>query len=102
MELTLLERIVLQSILPKEGDFITFRLIKELRTELSFTEAEIKEFGIRQEGDRLMWDTDKTRPKNIEIGDTVKSIIVNALNKINEDGKVNDENYTLFEKFVNN
>ena len=46
MLLGVVERIGLLQILPKQGDFLTLRIIHELRQSLSFTEEETAEFGL--------------------------------------------------------
>ena len=100
MELTILERIVLLGILPKEANYVTLKIINDLRNELSFNEKEIKEFGIREEGQNVTWNMQKARTKKIEIGERMYEIIVSALKKLDEANKINAENASLYEKFV--
>ena len=45
--LTMGERFVLLSNLPKEGDLVTFKILRKLRETLSPSEAEIKEYGFK-------------------------------------------------------
>jgi len=100
MKLQILERITLQGLIPNEGNYITYGLIKQMRTELSFTEKEIKDCKIVQRGDRVTWDDKKDKPKEIEIPETVLSLIVLALEKVEKEGKLNDNNISLYEKFI--
>lgn len=100
MEFNILERLILQGLLPQESSYVTFRIIKELRTELSFSEKELKDFEIKQEGERVTWNEAKQKPKVIQIGDKAQSIIIDALKKLNEEGKINDNNISLYERFV--
>lgn len=100
MEFNILERIILQELLPREGDYITYRIIKELRTELSFSEDEIKRYHIQQDKDRIIFDSANKETKNVEIGERIKEMIVSALKKLNEEKKINDNNVSLYEKFV--
>jgi hypothetical protein len=102
MKFTVLERIILQEILPKEGDYITFKIIRDLRNELSFTEDEIKKFKIKQDSERITWDEKSELPKDIQIGEKLNSIITDSLNKINGEGKLNSNNISLYEKFIVN
>ncbi len=100
MLLTVQERMVLPSLLPVEGNFLTLKILRELREALSFNEAEMKEFGVEQEGTQVRWDAAKAKEKDITIGDTMKGVVVTALKKLDSDGKLRNEHLTLFEKFV--
>ena len=46
-KLTMGERFVLLNNLPKEGDLVTFKILRKLRETLSPSEAEIKEYGFK-------------------------------------------------------
>lgn len=46
--LTIADRFAILGILPAEGNFATAKLVRELREQLSLTEAEIKEYGVVQ------------------------------------------------------
>ena len=97
MKLHVLERITLMGLLPAESNFITFRLLADLKKDLSFTEKEIKDFKIEQKDGRIFWG--KSKDVEITIGEQMTIIIQAALQKIDKEGKVNDSNISLFEKF---
>ena len=104
MKLSVLERINLMGILPQESNFITFKILTELKNALSFSEKEIKDYKIEQKVDatgagKVYWDSRKEKEKEIEIGEQMNSIIKIALQKVDKEGKVNDGNISLFEKF---
>jgi len=46
-KLTMGERFVLLNNLPKEGDLVTFKILRKLRETLAPSEAEIKEYGFK-------------------------------------------------------
>ena len=101
MKLNVLERINLMGLLPQESNFITFRLLTDLKKDLSFTEKEIKDFKIEQkeiEGQmRIFWG--KSKEVEITIGEQARIIVNTALQKLDADGKVNEGNISLFDKF---
>jgi hypothetical protein len=97
MKLNVLERITLMGILPPESNFITFRLITDFKKELSFTEKEIKTCGITQQDGKVFWK--KSIDKNFTIGEQLLIIIQTSLQKLDKEGKVNDNNISLFDKF---
>lgn len=97
MKLNVLERVTLMGLLPSEANLVTFRILTDFKKALSFTEKEIKDFKIVQKDGRIFWG--KSVDKEIAIGEQVKIIIEAALQKLDKEGKVNDGNVSLFEKF---
>lgn len=114
MKLTVQERLTLGNMLaPLEGDFTTLKLVRKLRGDLSFSDEEFKKFEIKQVpgGDgsvSLTWRTldKKNKPidqeADIEIGEKATDIIVSALSKLNEQKKLRNDHFTLYEKFIEN
>ena len=100
MEFTILERITLQELLPKQEDYVTMKIIRDLRMELSFSEKEIKDFEINQTNSHITWNTVKEKKKKIDIGETAHSIICEALKKADKEKKINEQNISLYEKFI--
>lgn len=100
MELSILERIALLSILPQEGNFVVLKIVNDLRNNLSFSEEEIKKFSIKQENDLVTWDTSILNEKDIQIGEKATDIVVDALKKLNDSGKLTMNHFTLYAKFI--
>ena len=100
MELQIGERLVLISVLPQEGDFTTLKIVRELRESLSFTEEEHKTYEFKQEGNFVIWNKEKDVAKEVKIGEKANDVIVEALKKLNEEKKLRDEHFNLYEKFV--
>ena len=99
MELTVLERLTLLAILPPEGNLRTMRVVHELRQELALTQEEIKEFGVREEGQQIVWDEAKAKAVEIKAGGIRTEIITKALRELNEKEKLTPQHLTLCEKF---
>ncbi len=102
IKLSVFERLVLLNILPKEGNFLTLKIVRQLREGLSFEEKEIKEVDltIDPKTGQATWDTAKDPNKEIEIGREAKKIIVEVLEKLDKDNKLGEQHITLYEKFV--
>ena len=98
MKLDVLERITLLQVLPTEGSYITFKLLLDIKAALAFNEKEIKELGISEKDGRITWK--KSGEKDIEIGEKTREIVESSLKKLDEQGKINGQNITLFEKFI--
>lgn len=104
MELTVMERLVIQNLLPKEANFMTLRLMRVLREDLSFSDEEIKELKFNQEGEMLRWNHEAAESvvKDVEIGETMMNLITKTLKEMDEKNKLTAEHFTLYEKFVEN
>jgi len=97
MKLNVLERVTLMGLLPAESNLVTFKILADLRKALSFSEKEIKECGIIQKEGRIFWK--KSVDKEITFGEQARIIVNTALLKVDKEEKVNEGNYSLFEKF---
>ena len=98
MELTVMERLVLLQILPKEGNLLQLKIVRQLREELSFSEQEHATLNF-QEGDGLInWDQNKAGPKEVELGTKALEMIHKALAELDKAGKLRAEYLDLCEK----
>uniref|UniRef100_A0A6M3XS10 Uncharacterized protein n=1 Tax=viral metagenome TaxID=1070528 RepID=A0A6M3XS10_9ZZZZ len=100
MELTVKERLVLMGMLPKEGNFLTLRLMRKLREALSFNEEEHKQLKFVQNGEQLSWDFTVVVVKDVEVGDVMLDVITKELKNKDKEGKLTEDHITLYEKFV--
>jgi len=100
MKLDVRERLVLLSILPAEGNFVTLKVVRKLKDNLSFSEEEIKQYKFVQGEGTVTWDNSVEQDKMTEIGTQAKIIIQDALKKLDGENKLREEHYTIFEKFV--
>lgn len=102
VDLTLFERFVVMTLLPPEGSYRTLKIIRELQAELATTEEEDKLAGLHDlpggGTDADNWDA--VEPKEIVFGDVAKALVVDALKKLDEEEKLRQQHFTLYEKFV--
>ncbi|MBA7553119.1 hypothetical protein ES705_45706 [subsurface metagenome] len=102
VELTLFERFMVMTLLPPEGSYRTLKIIRELQMELGTTEEEDKLAGLYDllggGTDAENWDA--VEPKEIVFGDVAKALVVDALKKLDEEEKLRQQHFTLYEKFV--
>ncbi len=100
-KLTLAERLTLLNLIPKENNFSTLRIIRTFSKELGISDEEYKEFGIKQEGEKISWDPKNAgKEKEFEIGEIANALIKEALKKLDTDKKLDQIHYTIYEKFV--
>ena len=103
MKLNVLERILLGNMLAgREGNFITLKLIRSFREEISFTEVENKALKFKVEGNVMLWDnTSATSIGEVEfeVGEVVINIIKSVLTELNDKAKLTEQHFSLYEKF---
>lgn len=100
MELTIFERLILLSILPQEGNFMTLKIVRQMREDLSFSEEEHKTLNFKQENDRIVWNQTSEKIKNVSLGEKAIEIIADALKKLDDSKKLTEQHFSLYEKFV--
>ena len=105
MKLNVHDRLMLQSLLPKEGNFINLKLVRKAKEALSFNEEELKALNIKEvvvDGKgRVTWDMQADTPKEVPLGDIIKEIVRKELKHLDETNKLSEDHVGLFEKFVN-
>ena len=105
MKFTVFERIVLSSLLPTEDNFATLKLLRKAKESLSFNDIENQKLNIKQDGGQVLWDIKAAieidnHAAEVELGDTVIQLVVDTLKKLNEEKKLKDEHFSLYEKFI--
>ncbi len=100
MKLSVQERIILAGLLPQEGNILTLRVVNELLSSLGFTEAEHERLQFVTEGTQIKWQQGAVNDKEIAIGDKAREVIVSALKKANEAGKVHISWLPVYDRFI--
>ena len=102
MKLTVLERMTLLGALPKAENYLTMKIVFDLKNDLSLSEAEMKKLKVVQKGDVMQWDDklDDKDPKDVPIGEKATDIIVGALKELDKEKKIEARHMSLFEKFI--
>jgi len=106
-KLSLKDRIALLNILPREGNIVTLRIIRDLQRALSFSEAEISDYAITvaqigtSSNFKTMWNANgKKAVKSVKIGANAESILVERLRDLNEKKLLPLGLLELYERFV--
>lgn len=100
MEFTISERLMLLNLLPKEGDIITLRMVRDLQTDLGFSAEELEALELKQTGERIEWRAEAATPKEVKIPPRAFNLISELLRTANEAKKLNIAQLDLYEKFV--
>lgn len=100
MKLNVKDRLVLLGILPKEGDFITLKIVRELQGLLSFTEEEVKVYKFDTAEGFIKWDAKADVPIEVKIGAKAKEIISDAFKEMDKQKKLTLEHINIYERFI--
>jgi len=100
MKLNVLDRLLLLNILPQEANFITLKIVRNLRNDLSFSEEEHKKYKFVETEGRVNWNPAEDQFKEVHVGEKATDIIVEELEKLDKDKKLTMEHLSLFEKFI--
>lgn len=102
-DLNIMNRLILKGILPKENNFATMRLLKNLNEKLRLTEKEIKDCKIAPlpNGKINFGDPEAIKiTKTIIIDIILVRIIVEEFKKLDREKKITDEMINLYEMFI--
>ena len=99
MKLNVFERLVLLPILPAEGDFLTLKIMRELKESLSMSQTDLDEFEIKQAGEQVTWNEKGNEEREIEIGEKATDIVVESLKALDKEKKLTERHFSLYEKF---
>lgn len=100
MNLSVLERLVTLSVIPKEGDYATLKVINGLRLALSFSEDELAAWEVSSDltTGKTTWKTNGEA--DIPIGEKATDIIVAALKRLDKEKKLPENAMGIYEKFI--
>jgi len=105
MKFTIVERVTLIKILPANESYLTHKIITDFKNAIYLSEEEIKNYEYKEVdvGDgriRIDWNLEKAKEKEVDVGVGLKVIICSVLKTLDEEKKINEENSSLYEKFI--
>jgi len=100
IKLNVMERIMAMNVLPKEGSFVTLKTIRDTTDKLGLKEVELKEFEVKQDGDKVTWNQKGNEEVEIDFGERAIDLMTGALKKLSEENKLTQQQFSLYEKFV--
>lgn len=100
MILSVLERLLLLNILPKEGTITTLKIIRDMKGDLGFSEEEHKVLQFKEEEGMTLWSPAGDQPKEVAIGEKATDIIVKALKDLSSQGKLPEDYIGLYDRLI--
>ncbi len=101
-KLNLHERFIFINLLPREENFTTLRIVRDVKKEIGITNEEYKCYNIVPgENGRVSFNAEKAQEeKEFEIGDIALQLVKTALEKLDKEKKLTEEHFSLYEKFI--
>jgi hypothetical protein len=99
MKLNILQRILIFSILPKEGTLLTMKTLKSLRNKITFSEDDVKEYNIRITDNQYQWDPGKGEDVEFDLTEGEVKFISDGLKELDSQGKITEQYLSLCELF---
>jgi len=93
------ERLVTISVLPKEGNFVTIRMIRTLISRLGLSAEEIKSYEVAEVDGNVRWNANGSLSQPFVFADAEIDLIKKSLKKLDEENKLNQDTFLVYEKF---
>ena len=91
MQLKVLERVCLLNILPKEGDFLTLQVARDISDEVSFKPDELESLGMQTANGVTTWNQDADVGVEFSFSEAATSVIVGELQKLDKGKKLSGD-----------
>lgn len=96
IKLTIKDRVFIPGILPSEGGRFEMISVRDLLSKIEFTSQELDEYGIKATDRGVTWNSDFE--KEVEFSNSEKGILLDALSKADQNGKLPLEFISTWEK----
>jgi len=103
VKLTVLDRVILPSVLKKEANYMTLIINKDIKKKVDLTQDELVKFKFKSIGQGLTWSLPEDMEDSFSFSFTATEVteISECLNKLNSENKLTEELinlYTIFNK----
>lgn len=99
--MNLLSRIVISTLLPKEGSFTDLIIAKDIAKKTDITQEEVKQYGIVADGTKVTWDDEGIKAEfDFEFTEAEKGMLSKQLKTLDEEKKLTTEHLELYELFT--
>ena len=101
VKLTVLDRVMLPSVLKKEANYMTLIINKDIKKKVELTQDELVKFKFKTVGQGLTWSLpeDMEDSFNFSFRDSESAEIFDCLNKLNSENKLTEELTNLYAIF---
>ena len=88
LNLSVMDRLLLLRLLPRQGNLTTLRIVRDLERELSFSEGEHTALQfVNNEDGTMSWKREAGQGKDVEVGDVAVGLVHRALHDAEKSGE---------------
>lgn len=99
-KLSIIERVKLLEILPQEGNFLTLRMVQELKRKVGFDAEELVRIEFKQDEREAHWNPDRDSGLEREFLQPEIDLITAALRRLDKAEKLTEHYLPLYTLFV--
>ena len=99
-KLNVMDRLMLNQVLPEKGSFASLRSIKEARKNVLLNDKEVEEFEFKFENDAFKWNEKGNEKRPIEIGEIAAEEVKKILKSMDEKKELSLNHEGIYEIFV--
>lgn len=103
MKVTILERVLLMGILPREGNVVDMNNSQNIRTAVEFSPEDLDKLKVVQTEKGMEWDAEAANEigeKDVVVGVSGAELIKKTLKKLSDEEKLPMDALSLYRKFV--
>lgn len=94
------ERLITISILPRNGSFITMKVVQGIIGKLSMTSADIISYDICESDGNVRWNEKGKEKKEFDLEPVELALIKKSLQELDSNGGLTQENLPVYELFM--
>ncbi len=87
MKLTTKDRVIFNSLYPKENNIISQTLIRDIDNKVRLTQDEFKKIDFKIEGGKATWN-DKSKDKDVEFTELELNLLKSQVDKLDKEKKI--------------
>lgn len=91
MKLTIIERLNLPRLFPKEGGIIQQLLVRDIAKKVEFSQEEIKDIDLKQEGNQITWNPDKNVIKEVDFSESEIAFLKDQVVLMDKEKKITQD-----------
>lgn len=98
MKLSIKERLNFGSILPKENDYVSSLLSRDILKKIDLSQEEIKKIELKNVNNQLSWKNNLDKDIEVEFTAAELNVLNEAINKLDKANKISLSNLDIIEK----
>lgn len=95
IEMSVMDRIQIKALFPEAANMLTLAVMKDIAAKTELSQIEVSEIGLKQEGNRIVWDSAKAPVNEIEFSDAEISFLKKRIDELDSQNKIQPQLYDI-------